>query len=96
MKKIKNFKDFVTNENLYMPDVEHTPVLKGTSFDIKYPHNKFKIGEQVKVSIYASKYPGKTGIIAPPTKLGKKENNVKIDFIDGSSAYVPITDISRI
>ena len=97
MKNIKKYNDFeYTNENYYIPAAEGVPHLKGVDFKIKYPHNEYTIGEKVQVSIYASHYPGKKGIISPPDKLGKKLDTVKIDFDDGKSDYIPITHINRI
>jgi len=97
MKKIKSFKEYnKTNENIYIPEVEKTPQITGTSYEIKYPHNEFKPGTQVEVSIYADKNGGKKGIIGPPAKMGNKTDTVLVDFEDGTSAYTPITDINRI
>jgi hypothetical protein len=97
MKNIKKFKEYnKTNENIYMPEVEKTPHIQGTSYEIKYPHNEFKPGTNVEVSIYADKHNNKKGVIAPPTKMGNKTDTVFIDFEDGTSAYIPITDINRI
>ncbi len=96
MKRLKRFEDFeISNENIYIPEIERTPVLKGTSFEIKYPVNEFHVGEKIRVSQYAEKYPKKRGIIAPPTNMGNKTDSLKIDFSDGSTGYVPITHISR-
>lgn len=97
MKNIQKFEDFEQrNENLYMPDAEGVPVLNDTSFNITYPHNEYKIGEKVKVSIYADKHAEKCGIIGPPKKITKDADTVFIAFDDGSSDYVPITSINRI
>jgi len=98
MKKIKSFNEYnKTNENAYIPEVENTPDLHGTSYNIKYPHNEFKPGTEVKVSIYADKNAGKKGIIGVPTKKsGFSEDSVFVLFDDGTSGYVPITDINRI
>ena len=97
MKNIKKFEDFeVNNENLYLPDAEGMPVLTDTSSPIKYPHNEYKIGEKVQVSVYADKHAEKCGIIGPPNKMKKDVDSVLIDFDDGSSDYVPMTSISRI
>ena len=96
MKKIKNFKEFTTNENIYIPEVENTPDLTGTSYKIKYPHNEYSPGTEVIVSEYADKNASKKGIIGPPVKMKDKTDIVFIEFEDGTSAYTPITDISRI
>lgn len=97
MKNIKKFEEYeVNNENLYLPDAEGVPVLTDTSAPIKYPHNEYKIGEKVQVSVYADKHGEKIGIIGVPTKMKKDIDSVLINFDDGSSDYVPMTSINRI